>query len=312
MQTQISSPLEPVRDIKEVRGSVNAGGQPVIPSQPAGAVGRAQPHLELTLRLQTSLEVEWVMDQFMKEIRTHVPYDGYRYSLAQPVLEMKAGREQGHSCTYNLSIEGFNLGKVVLYRGRKFVESELVLLESLFGSLVYPLRNAIMYRKATLQAHQDALTGVNNRAMFDVTLTREMHLAQRNEQDFALLVIDIDHFKKVNDTYGHSAGDEVIKSVAKCIQATIRHTDQVFRFGGEEFVALLNNADCDTAFFIAERILDCIRNSTVMCGDNALKVSASIGVSCLKGGDTNQSLFKRADDALYQAKSSGRNQAQYL
>lgn len=248
----------------------------------------------------------------MKEIRHQLTFDGYRYSLTQPALELKSGRDQGHSCTYNLSIDAFNLGKVVLYRGRKFVESELVLLESLFGSLVYPLRNAIMYRKATLMAHQDPLTGVNNRVTFESTLTREMHLAERNAQPFAMLVVDIDHFKKVNDTYGHSAGDEVIKHVAHCIQSTIRHTDQLFRFGGEEFVVLLNNSDCDTAFFISERILDAVRTSQVVCAEHLIKVSASIGLSCLQSGDTSQAMFKRADSALYLAKTSGRDQVQII
>ena len=121
-------------------------------------------------------------------------------------------------------------------------------------------------------------------------------------------MFDIDHFKKVNDTYGHSAGDEVLKNVARQIEKSIRSTDQLFRFGGEEFVVLLSNSDCEIAGRIAGRILDSVRLSTVTYKRETLEVSVSIGLSCLHAGDTADDIFNRADKAMYAAKNDGRDQ----
>lgn len=303
------SPLDLVKDLRDVRNilntreqTTNRGAQSVVAWQ--------QMTLELSLRLQTSLEVDWIIDQFMKMIHGYLMYDGYNYNLEQPAFAMKEGREKGHSCTYNLSIDTSDLGKLVVYRGRKFAESELVMLENLITSLIYPLRNAILYRNATLLAHRDALTGVSNRATFDDTVTREINLAHRNDTDLSMLVIDIDHFKRVNDSYGHAAGDEVIKSVAQLIQLSLRNTDHVFRYGGEEFVVLLEASDCEKARVIADRILESVRQAAVVWQAQNLSVSVSIGLSCLTPADTASELFHRADRALYDAKNSGRDQYQ--
>jgi len=161
-----------------------------------------------------------------------------------------------------------------------------------------------------LLAHKDALTGVNNRSTFDNVMNREINLALRQKHDFSMLVIDIDFFKKVNDTYGHSAGDAVLKEVAETIQSNLRTSDLVFRYGGEEFVTILNDADCDTAYVTANRILESIRDVKVNYQGQTLSVSVSIGLACLEKGDTATSIFNRADTALYEAKNSGRDQIQ--
>lgn len=303
-----SSPLDLIKDLRNVRSAVLA--KPLADSWEA-TPGQLQPlSLELALRLQTSLEVEWVIDQFMKLIHSQFMYDGYSYRLEQPALAINMGREKGHQCAYNLSIENFELGKLTLYRGRKYAESELVLLENLMTSLMHPLRNAIMYRNATQLAHRDVLTGVHNRATFDTTVTREINLAQRNKTSLAMLVVDIDHFKRVNDTWGHATGDDVIKVVAQMIQQSVRNTDHVFRYGGEEFVVVLEAADCEIACVIADRILDAVRHANVVVQGQKLNLAVSIGLSCLKRCDTAKELFGRADRALYEAKKTGRDQYQ--
>lgn len=301
-----TSPLDLVKDLRGVRSVLNTREQSA--GRGVQTAAWQQVSLELALQLQTSLDVEWIIDQFMKMIHAHLMYDGYNYSLAQPALSMNEGRERGHSCTYNLSIDTAELGKLVMYRGRKFAESELVVLENLLASLVYPLRNAILYRNATLLAHHDVLTGVNNRSTFDATVTREINLAHRNGSELAMLVIDIDHFKRVNDTYGHAAGDEVIKTVAHMIQLSLRSTDHIFRYGGEEFVVLLESSDCEKACLIADRILDSVRHAVVVWQGQKLSAAVSIGLSCLDATDTASDLFNRADRALYEAKKTGRDQ----
>ena len=139
-----------------------------------------------------------------------------------------------------------------------------------------------------------------------------MHLAERGNASFAILVIDIDHFKKVNDTYGHSAGDEVLKNVARQIQQSIRSTDQLFRFGGEEFVVLLNNSDCEIAGYIAQRVLGAVRESSVEYHRQRVSVSVSIGLACLKQGDKALDIFNRADAALYAAANDEKDFAEKI
>ena len=302
-----SSTSEMIKELKDVKGIFNSS-EKVDPAARFGASAQQQLMLELSMRLQMSLELDWVITQFMEQLHSYLLFDGYQYQLEQPEFDIARGRRKGHQCSYNLSVDNAELGSMVIYRGRKYGESELVLLENLLCSLLYPLRNAIEFRKATMSAHFDPLTGVNNRSTFESALKREMHLAERGHSSFALLVIDIDHFKKVNDTYGHSAGDEVLKNVARQIEKSIRSTDQLFRFGGEEFVVLLSNSDCEIAGRIAGRILDSVRLSTVTYKRETLEVSVSIGLSCLHAGDTADDIFNRADKAMYAAKNDGRDQ----
>lgn len=305
MQYQTST-SEMVKELKEVKDVFN--GSPIRHERVENSERVQQIMLDITLQLQTSLELEWVVSQFMDMIHAYLQFDGFMYRLEQPTTTVRRGRQKGHQCEYRLSIDQVEMGKLQVFRGRKFVESELMLLENLLCSLLYPLRNSIQYRSATLSALRDPLTGVNNRSSFDEALVREMNLARRSKQNFSVLVIDIDHFKKVNDNYGHSVGDEVLKHVADQIRNSIRNTDQLFRFGGEEFVVLLNNADCDVAGDIADRILETVSETVIQVNDKSLSVSVSIGLSCLVKGDTVDALFNRADQALYAAKNDGRNQ----
>jgi diguanylate cyclase (GGDEF)-like protein len=304
-----SSTSEMVKELKDVKGVFNLAAKSAAAT--SCDVSAQQLMLEISMRLQMSLELEWVIGQFMELLHARLLFDGYRYQLERPVAQLNSGRDQGHQCSYKLSIDNDDLGSLSLFRGRKFADSELALLENLLCSLLYPLRNAIEYRKVTRSAHFDSLTGVNNRSTFDAALTREMQLAIRGKTSFAILVIDIDHFKEFNDTYGHSAGDEVLKDVALRIKHNIRSTDQLFRFGGEEFVVLLNDSDCEVAGYIANRVLGAIRESKVQYQQQQLGVSVSIGLACLRRGDQAMDIFNRADRAMYAAKNDGRDQVKF-
>lgn len=267
-----------------------------------------QARLDLAISLQMNLDIDWVINKFMEHIHSYMLFDGFAYNCAEPNTQIKHARQRGHHCSYNLNIEDFKLGKIELFRGRKFAESELVLLENLLTILIYPLRNAIQYKQATLLAHSDPLTGVKNRSTFSESLDREISLAQRHGQDFTMLVIDIDYFKKVNDTFGHSTGDEALKAVANTIQKCIRTTDMLFRYGGEEFVIFLGNTDCEKSYVIADRILESVREINMDVMGQQLDLSVSIGMACLNIQDNSQTLFNRADAAMYNAKNEGRDQ----
>ncbi|MFW2373061.1 MAG: GGDEF domain-containing protein [Gammaproteobacteria bacterium] len=269
-----------------------------------------QLRLDLATKLQMSLDINWVISQFMEHMHAYLLFDGYSYQNDGLDITVQLGRKSFHSCRYNLTLEEAGLGNISLFRGRKFSESELVLLENQLCQLVYPLRNAVQYHKASLLAYQDALTAVNNRSTFDATLEQEISLAKRQKTGLTLLMIDIDHFKSFNDNYGHSAGDNVLKSVANTLKTSTRDSDLVFRYGGEEFAIILRNSDCESSKVVAERILKSIRNNQVVHEDQMHSVSVSVGLSCLTKSDSSGSLFKRADDALYAAKNRGRDQLQ--
>jgi len=305
MQIQ-SSTKEMIRELKEVKNVFSNCEKPEQKVYSRDLEQQAQ--LDLAMSLQMSLDIDWVLNKFMEHIHSYFLFDGFEYNCVEPNVSIQSARQKGHSCSYNLKIEDMELGKLVVYRGRKFVESELVLLENLLSILIYPLRNSIQFKKASLMAHCDALTGVRNRSTFDESLEREISLSQRYRQDISLLVIDIDFFKKVNDTYGHSVGDDVLKEVAATIQHSIRTTDMLFRYGGEEFVVLLTNSDCDDSSVIADRILESVREINMDVAGHKMDLSVSIGLACRNKLDDGMTLFKRADKAMYEAKNEGRDQ----
>ncbi|MBT3510016.1 MAG: GGDEF domain-containing protein [Nitrospina sp.] len=158
------------------------------------------------------------------------------------------------------------------------------------------------------QALVDSLTNVLNRAAYNMKIVQLIHEFKRYKEEWALLVLDIDHFKKFNDDYGHRIGDRVLKSVAGTVRNTIRISDQIFRYGGEEFVVVLNRVDVSFATQLAVKICRQVEKDYFVDGDNKLKVTISIGGTIITEDDTELSLFQRADKAMYQAKENGRNQ----
>ncbi|MFJ7311759.1 diguanylate cyclase [Pseudomonas sp. NPDC098747] len=156
-------------------------------------------------------------------------------------------------------------------------------------------------------ATHDALTGVHNRRRFDEKLTEYSLLSRRTGRSFALLLIDADHFKRINDTHGHAVGDEVLQQLAQLIQSSLRTTDFVARYGGEEFAVLLPEISTpDTPEVVAEKIRAAVAGADFA---NAGQVTVSIGVGLADPADNKPgNLIKRADQLLYQAKAAGRNQ----
>ncbi len=153
-------------------------------------------------------------------------------------------------------------------------------------------------------AMRDQLTKLFNRHYMLETANQRVARAKRKNTDISLLMMDIDHFKLINDTYGHAEGDVVLKTFAELLMQESRHEDIVARFGGEEFVFFLDECDINTAKKIAERI----RSKTERLNPNNIKVTVSIGISQLRISEENFSgLVKRADDAMYKAKEKGRN-----
>jgi diguanylate cyclase (GGDEF)-like protein len=154
---------------------------------------------------------------------------------------------------------------------------------------------------------KDALTGIYNRRFLESRLKEECERQRRYARPLSLIMIDIDFFKKVNDTYGHQCGDLILQTVAAKAAAVIRKTDFIARYGGEEFCCLLPETDGGSAEIVAEHLRIHIEDMENSFEDKLVKVTISLGISCFVTDDSPETFLKRADDALYQAKHSGRN-----
>ncbi len=263
--------------------------------------------LRIAGHLQTTLLPERVLSLFSRQLRPHVPHDGLSYRHPQLDLNHRCGRRTRHRLNYRLVAEGQELGELTLHRSRPFAEEETVVVETLLGALVYPLRNALLYHQAVQASRRDPLTGLWNRMAFDEALHREIELARRAQRPLSLVVFDVDHFKRINDHYGHDAGDALLRCIAATAERCCRASDIVYRYGGEEFVLLLGNTDLMGACRVAERLRRQVARSRCRHHDVELKATISLGVADWREGEDGAELFRRADEALYQAKASGRN-----
>jgi diguanylate cyclase len=153
----------------------------------------------------------------------------------------------------------------------------------------------------------DALTNVPNRLAYEKRMDEELKRWARFKQPTCVAVWDVDHFKKVNDTFGHRTGDRVLRAVAECLATRIRGTDFLARYGGEEFVMLLCGTALDQALRLAEGIRIGVSEFKMHSKGTPLAITVSCGIAALQAGDSAASVFERADKALYEAKQVGRN-----
>lgn len=277
-----------------------------------GIPGGSAKALQIAGMLQTTLDIDQLIAVFSAQIQSLVPHGGISFENKAIDLEVTCGKREKYSCSYQLVVAAQTLGQLTITRRRKFTEGETTLLEHLLCCLVYPLRNAIMYKVAVTAALKDPLTGVNNRTAMNSALIRETELARRHGNPLSLIALDIDRFKQINDTYGHLAGDHVLKTVADAIADCTRSSDILFRSGGEEFLIVLSNTGKDGALLLAERIRQTIEENEYYYADHVLTVTASLGVACFSKGDNSENLFEKADMALYAAKSAGRNCVKFV
>lgn len=198
----------------------------------------------------------------------------------------------------------------------RWVDMNLVPLRNQDGDITHFAsieRDLTRYKKIERQlanmALFDSLTGTLNRPAFYQHAEKEFARSKRYYRPLAVIMLDIDHFKHINDQYGHHGGDQVLQIFAEACQEVIRSTDVMGRVGGEEFVLLLPDTPMNAAFNLAERLRARINKYPYLAGDMLIEVTASLGVAELHREDTDfRALLRRADDALYQAKHAGRNQ----
>jgi len=155
----------------------------------------------------------------------------------------------------------------------------------------------------------DGLTQVYNKRYFSESLERELHRAHRYQRALSLIMLDIDHFKKVNDTFGHLAGDAVLNQLAAVLKERVRGEDILARYGGEEFAIIMPELEAENARIFAEQLLKLVEDSSFLFEDTVIPVTVSIGIATITGEEMkSQELIGLADENLYQAKENGRNQ----
>ncbi|UST88781.1 GGDEF domain-containing protein [Pseudomonas siliginis] len=267
----------------------------------------AQLRQQMSLQLQTSLEPQRILGLFFREIQRLVPLDALSYVHQASDLRLEFGTRGHHSVSYTLSHEGEHMGELVFRRNQRFNDKEQGDLESLLSCLLYPMRNALLYRAATQSALRDPLTGAGNRVAMEQTLQREIDMSRRHAQPLSVLMLDIDHFKRVNDDHGHGAGDDVLRAIAASIKTQLRNVDMVFRYGGEEFLILLSNTGREAAAMVGERLRQATQSEEYFADGQLIEITVSLGCSTLLPGESADSLLRRADSALYVAKREGRN-----
>ena len=189
-----------------------------------------------------------------------------------------------------------------------FDEDNARLLDIIGQQVGIAMENAELYQQMQWLATIDGLTGVYNRLYFQDRLKKEFYSAQQDGYPLSLAIFDIDHFKRFNDTYGHLFGDKILKSITEMVKTSLRATDVIARFGGEEFIILLPHTNISEAFEKVDALREKISKTYVKDNIITASVTASFGVSCYPDcSQTEIDLLRNADDALYDAKAAGRN-----
>lgn len=206
------------------------------------------------------------------------------------------------------------IGAIAAYSNiEKLLQKDIDYLVQLTRQSGMTIQRANVYAEVLKYATMDALTGLNNRRQFELRLNQEVSNSRRNKTSLCCMMIDVDYFKNVNDTYGHAAGDCVLKQVSGIIKSEIREYDIACRYGGEEFFIILPQTNLKEASFVAQRLRKVIEEAKMDIKDagtenvNLLKVTVSIGVCAFTPEMNTEKLVQETDKALYEAKTTGRN-----
>ncbi len=267
----------------------------------------SQLRLHLSLALQTSLDTQEILKTFATHCDALFGVCGLAFTAADPELNTRIGDTAIHHFNYSLSTAHTDIGELCLYSRKRLSDSEIMLLEIAASCTVYPLQNALQYHSAVVKAHRDPLTALGNRLAMNAAIRREVSRANRHHTPLSILMIDIDHFKSINDNFGHAVGDRVIARVADVLKNTAREADNAFRYGGEEFIVLLDGTDSEGAHVAAERIRETVARIQPENLSLHQQITVSVGCATLRENESISELTERADSAMYLAKSGGRN-----
>lgn len=277
---------------------------------PAFSVGRCvNPHDDVTFTLGRGLSA-WVAQEKKPILLSRArPFHVVRLNHNNGAPLVGTSHLRSFASVPLLS-EGEVMGVLNLYHSQPdvFNEGMSYLLSIIASQVAATVRRVLVYQQLQKQATTDSLTGLANHGYFHRRLREEVHRAKRYQSPLSLMLIDVDHFKLVNDRYGHRTGDTVLQWLANLLRAQLRDSDVIARYGGEEFGVLLPHTDVEPARAAAERVCETMRQSAIPRRRGCLRVSVSIGVASLPShAQSADALVQKADHALYQAKSAGKD-----
>ncbi len=275
--------------------------------------GQTEAELFLPESLPHSRQTEWInhLLNVAARLGKH-EVRGYQVSVLQhrdKDQSIPPELEQLITLPLSLGQEPFGALIICSQEASTLGQDRLRVLGSAANHLALAMRNSLEFRKTKARADHDGLTRISNRHHFDIRLREEMKRHQRHQDELSMMMIDLDYFKSVNDTYGHQAGDMVLREVGKILHNTLRESDFPARYGGEEFVVILPQTREEHAWILAERLRSQIGQTVFRFQKKRFRVTASIGIAGLKPGALTppETLIHNADLALYLAKTNGRN-----
>ena len=261
--------------------------------------------------LYRHLEMDDLIAAFANRLSSVVPLTKITFTstlLDRPFCHrlMPDNEQAEHQLEYIIDDDKGALGSLVVARAGQFLSAELRYVNLSVDSLVGPLRNATLYRQACQTALIDKLTGLQNRTALDDALSREPLASPKLGK--SLLVCDVDRFKRINDCFGHRTGDMVLRQFARVLRVNVPETDEIYRYGGDEFVVILKNASPEKAAMVAEQISQAIRRTRIQIDNKCIDLTTTIGLTTVIPGESLDEGFLRADQALLFGKRAGKNQ----
>ena len=260
---------------------------------------QSQRNLALLEQLQTTLDVKQLINIFAIEVAKYLDFSGLYFKHADISATARGSRQAKSERQFELKLNGQFFGIITYAVNMPISIANFKVLTELHDLLINPLNNAVQYHQAMQLAMQDSLTQLGNRRSFDEQIKRTMAQACRRHTRAGLILSDLNKFKAINDNYGHDIGDNVLIQFAEALRQSVRDTDSVFRFGGDEFAIIVADATEQSLSVIEQRIYHAISRDALLAKYN---VTSSLGLAFMNRADNATSFFKRADNALYSQK----------
>jgi two-component system cell cycle response regulator len=272
---------------------------------------------EIDIQVYPSLEgnralLESITSALLKKL-SHPDEDQRQKVILQGTIEETdfLGDVNGKLVICDLSTVNKVYGYASLFRGTSFEAREDLIFGKFCSHIALTLEKIRLFNEIKMLSIHDGMTGVFNHAYAIKEVDSEIERAKRYNVNFSLILLDVDNFKEVNDSYGHLAGDFVLKSMAHLIEKNLRTIDIVGRYGGEEFIVILPQTDLENACIAGERLRKAVALETFSHNDNVIQLTISLGIATYQNGKNTQDLIKIADDNLYKAKNGGKNKICY-
>lgn len=250
-------------------------------------------------KLQTNLDLSVLLQNFAAIAAQYVHFKGLKFTAKHNAVTLLDDSSSLFHQTFSLTLHDKDLGSFVYSSDHPFKISELSMIKEIHALLLTSLMHALMFQEMQLRILKDHLTGLDNRASFDENIQRSYSLCQRHKSNMALLLTDLNDFKRINDTYGHQFGDKILQHYANVLNRSTRNSDVAFRLGGDEFAIILQPASEQSISSVTKRILVESSEDKLL---NEFNISSAIGAAMWRAGTTIETLFKEADEDLYKNK----------